>query len=124
MQTDAPGDSNSGTGDDGSGPGGGTPTVEDVFAALRRVDDPEVGINIVDLGLIYRVEVAPNRILVEFTLTSPACPMADYIANRARRAVSSVAPEGVAVELEQVWDPVWTPERMSETARQTLGWPA
>ena len=124
MQSNDPGDTSSGAGDAIAGSQGRTPTVEEVLEALRLVDDPEVGMNIVDLGLVYRIETLRERIRVEFTLTSPACPMGDYIADEARRVVAAIAPEGVAVDLEQVWEPVWTPDRMSEVARQTLGWPA
>src|SRR5512143_2967394 len=81
-----------------------------VREALRLVDDPEVGMNIVDLGLIYRIDIAPERVRVELTMTTPACPMGDLITENARRAVSAALPEGVAVDIGLVWDPPWTPE--------------
>jgi metal-sulfur cluster biosynthetic enzyme len=96
---------------------------ERVREALRSVDDPEVGMNIVDLGLVYRIDIAPERVHVELTMTTPACPMGDLITENARRAVSAALPEEVAVDVALVWDPPWTPDLMSESARQTFGWP-
>lgn len=99
------------------------PTEERVRQALRSVDDPEVGMNIVDLGLVYRIDIAPELVRVEMTMTSAACPMGDMITDNARRAVSAALPESMAVDVELVWEPPWTPDMMSESARQTFGWP-
>ena len=99
------------------------PSEDQVLEALRSVDDPEVGINIVDLGLVYRIEIAPEYVRIEMTMTSQACPMGDLITDNVRRAVVAIVPDGMGVDIELVWDPFWTPERMSETAKQTLGWP-
>ena len=99
------------------------PTEEQLLEALRQVDDPEVGMNIVDLGLVYRIDIAPNRIHVELTMTTPACPMGDLITANARRALGAALPEDTAVDVALVWDPPWTPDMMSESARQTFGWP-
>lgn len=99
------------------------PTDDRVLEALRSVDDPEVGMNIVDLGLVYRVDVAPEQVRVELTMTTPACPMGELITDNARRAVAAALPQNVAVDVVLVWDPPWTPDRMSESARQTFGWP-
>ncbi len=99
------------------------PTEEEVREALRSVDDPEVGMSIVDLGLVYRIDVSPERIRVEMTMTTQACPMGDLITDNARRAVAALVPDGVAVDVELVWEPPWTPDMMSESAKQTFGWP-
>jgi metal-sulfur cluster biosynthetic enzyme len=99
------------------------PTEERVREALRSVDDPEVGMNIVDLGLVYRIDIAAQLVRVEMTMTSAACPMGDMITDNARRAVSAALPEDLAVDVVLVWDPPWTPDLMSESARQTFGWP-
>lgn len=99
------------------------PSEDRVRDALRAVDDPEVGMNIVDLGLVYRVDVAPELVRVELTMTTPACPMGELITDNARRAVAAALPQNVAVDVVLVWDPPWTPDRMSEGARQTFGWP-
>lgn len=99
------------------------PSVEQVRSALCSVDDPEVGMNIVDLGLVYRVDIAPGRVRVELTMSTPACPMGDLITDNARRAVRAVSPQDLAIDVVLVWEPPWTPDMMSETARQTFGWP-
>ena len=99
------------------------PTEEAVREALRSVDDPEVGMNIVDLGLVYRIDVAPERVRVEMTMTTQACPMGDLITDNARRAVAALVPDGVVLDVELVWEPPWSPDMMSESARQTFGWP-
>jgi metal-sulfur cluster biosynthetic enzyme len=99
------------------------PTEERIRVALCTVDDPEVGMNIVDLGLVYRIVIAPERVRVELTMTTPACPMGDLISENAQRAVRAALAEGIAVEVVLVWDPPWTPDMMSESARQTFGWP-
>ena len=99
------------------------PSEDQVREALRSVDDPEVGMSIVDLGLVYRIDVTPERVRVEMTMTTQACPMADLITDNARRAVVALVPDGVGVEIELVWEPFWTPDMMSESAKQTFGWP-
>jgi metal-sulfur cluster biosynthetic enzyme len=90
--------------------------------ALRQVQDPEAGMNIVDLGLLYAVEVADGSVLVDLTMTTAACPMADLIVDQAREAITAVAPPGTTVEVRLVWDPPWTPDRMSDLAREQFGW--
>lgn len=97
------------------------PTEDSVREALEQVMDPEAGMNIVDLGLVYRVDVAPERIVVEMTMTTPACPMGDLITDNARRAVEGIAP-AVPVEVVLVWDPPWNPSMMSESAKTHFGW--
>jgi len=99
------------------------PSEERVREALRSVDDPEVGMNIVDLGLVYRVDITPESVRVELTMTTPACPMGELITDNARRAVAAALPQDLAIEVVLVWEPPWTPDRMSESARQTFGWP-
>ena len=99
------------------------PSEDQVREALRSVDDPEVGMSIVDLGLVYRIDVTAERVHVEMTMTTQACPMADLITDNARRAVDALVPEGAGVDIELVWEPFWTPDRMSESAKQTFGWP-
>ena len=99
------------------------PTEDRIREALTAVDDPEVGMNIVDLGLVYRIDIGPKLVRVELTMTTPACPMGDLITENAHRAVRAALPEGVALDVALVWDPPWTPDMMSESARQTFGWP-
>ncbi len=98
----------------------GTPSEELVREALGQVIDPEVGMNVLDLGLVYRIDVAPGRIVVEMTMTTPACPMGDLITDNARAAIGTVAPD-CEVDVQLVWDPPWNPDMMSEAARLQLG---
>lgn len=96
-------------------------TEEAVREALQQVVDPEVGMNILDLGLVYRVDVAPERILVEMTMTTPACPLGELITDNACRAIEAIA-HGVPVEVSLVWDPPWNPSMMSGSAKTHFGW--
>jgi metal-sulfur cluster biosynthetic enzyme len=96
---------------------------EDVVrGALRSVEDPEAGMSIVDLGLVYAVHSEPGRVRVEMTMTSPACPAAPYLVDEAAAAIRAIAPDGTDVSVELVWDPPWTPERMSDDAQEKFGW--
>ena len=90
--------------------------------ALRQVLDPEAGMNIVDLGLVYDVEVDASSVQVDLTMTTAACPMSEMIADQARDALAATAPAGTNVQVRLVWDPPWTPERMSDLARAQFGW--
>lgn len=90
-------------------------------AALTKVLDPEVGINIVDLGLVYDVAVSEDRIAVTMTLTSPTCPMGDLLLDEVEAALKGLAP-GAEIDLEVVWEPPWSPERMSPAAKEQFGW--
>ena len=93
---------------------------EKIKEALEEVIDPELGINIIDLGLVYEVREDEGKASIEMTLTSPGCPLAGVIDRMVREEVLSV--EGVKeVDLQLVWDPPWTPEHMSEEARVELG---
>lgn len=98
-----------------------TLTEEAVRAALSQVLDPEIGINIVDLGLIYGLAVSPERIAVTMTLTTPTCPMGDLLLDEVEAALERLAP-GVEIDLEVVWEPPWSAEKMSPEARQQFGW--
>lgn len=101
-----------------------TPMPDDdaVREALRQVEDPEAGMNIVDLGLVYLIEVTPGAVHVDMTMTTAACPMTDMIVDQAREAVVALVPEGTTVEVRLVWDPPWTPDKMSGVAREHFGW--
>jgi len=92
-----------------------------VLAALRKVFDPEIPVNIYDLGLIYEVIVdASNQVGIRMTLTAPACPAAQFLPGQVKNAVASVP--GVSdVKVDVVWDPPWTRERMSDAAKLDLG---
>jgi metal-sulfur cluster biosynthetic enzyme len=98
------------------------PDDDAVREALRQVEDPEAGMNIVDLGLVYAVDVGDGRVRVEMTMTTAACPMADLITDQARRVIDAIVPAGTRVDVELVWDPPWTPDRMTGVAREHFGW--
>lgn len=97
-------------------------TEDDVRQALMGVEDPEAGMSVLDLGLVYGVAVEEGKVRVEMTMTSPACPAAPYIVDEAAAAIRAIAPEGTDVDVQLVWEPPWTPERMSEEARGRFGW--
>jgi metal-sulfur cluster biosynthetic enzyme len=96
-------------------------TVEDVYKELKQVYDPEIPVNIVDLGLVYDVSLQDSGVCnVKMTLTSQACPEARTIPDVVKRRVNSIA--GVTgTEVEIVWTPAWTPQRISPEGRSILG---
>jgi metal-sulfur cluster biosynthetic enzyme len=100
----------------------GMPDDEAVREALRQVDDPEAGMNIVDLGLVYGIEIGEKSVYVEMTMTTAACPMADMITDNARRVIAAITPPDAAIDVELVWDPPWTPDKMTGIARDHFGW--
>ncbi len=97
------------------------PTPESIRKALRAVKDPELNLNIIDIGLVYDVAVnEAAAVQVKMTLTSPGCPAGTEIIDDVKRVVSDL--DGVSgVEVELVWDPYWTPERMDPRVRAFLG---
>src|SRR4029079_1518237 len=101
---------------------GAMPADDALFEALRGVVDPEAGMNIVDLGLVYGIDVEPETVHVAMTMTTAACPMADMIVDQVRDAIAAATPPGTRVDVELVWDPPWTPDRMSGIAREHFGW--
>ena len=89
--------------------------------ALRQVYDPEITVNIYDLGLIYEIKVdEEHKVYIQMTLTAPNCPMADYVVEQVKDAVKDV-PGVLDVEVELVFEPVWDKSRMSEEALVELG---
>ena len=93
-----------------------------IAAALQRVVDPEVAMSIVDVGLIYGVTVAHGRIHLRLTMTSVACPVADVIVDDVENELDRIAPSELQIQVELVWEPPWTPARMSERAKIFMGW--
>jgi len=96
------------------------PTVEQVRDALRAVKDPELNLNVIDLGLVYEVAVSPvGDVHVEMTLTSPGCPVGPEMLSDAQNVLGKL--EGVGkVDVELVWEPYWTPEKMDPRVRSLL----
>jgi len=96
------------------------PSPEEVFDALRVVEDPELGMDIVELGLVYDVEVEGPKVHVTFTLTSMGCPVGPMIEQQINETVAGM--DGVdEVTPELTWSPPWSPEKMSEDAKFVLG---
>jgi metal-sulfur cluster biosynthetic enzyme len=102
-------------------PGAAAPTPDAVRKALRAVKDPELNLNIVDIGLVYDVEVnEAGAVHVRMTLTSPGCPAGTEIIDDVKQVASDM--EGVqGVEVELVWEPYWTPDKMDPRVRAFLG---
>ena len=97
------------------------PVLADVRAACASVADPEFGVSVDDLGLIYDITITGHAVVVAMTLTTPHCPAGDVILNGVRAAVERV-PGVASVDVCLVWDPGWTPEMVSPRGRQQLGW--
>ena len=98
------------------------PSNENIRKALNTVKDPEMNLGVIDLGLIYDIDIDPEgKIIIGMTLTSPACPYGEILLTNAQKAAAEV--EGVAeVQMILVWDPPWDPETMaSDTAKDALG---
>ncbi|HET9959696.1 MAG TPA: metal-sulfur cluster assembly factor [Polyangiaceae bacterium] len=93
-----------------------------LMTALRAVLDPELGINIVDLGLVYEADVdAQGHATVKLTMTSPACPLGEHVRVEAEQQLLAI--RGLeSVQVELVWEPLWSPDRMSLAAKELLGW--
>ena len=97
------------------------PTVDQVEEALTNVIDPELGLDFVELGLVYEIEVEDDEVFVTFTLTSPGCPIGPQVSDQMREYVSEL--DGVAkVHPKMVFSPPWSPDRMSEDAKFALGY--
>jgi metal-sulfur cluster biosynthetic enzyme len=96
-------------------------TDTDVRDALREVIDPELGINIVDLGLVYRIEIENARVRVVMTMTSRACPLGEYLRDLVDSTIRWRVRDAQDVEVVLVWNPPWNADMMSDEARQQLG---
>lgn len=94
---------------------------EEVYDALKRVYDPEIPVDVVNLGLVYDVSIDGDRIAVKMTTTASGCPVGNYIVDQAKRAIGRV--QGVKdVQVELVYDPPWQESMISEEGRRMLGW--
>ena len=99
------------------------PTKDEVITVLKKCYDPEIPINIYDLGLVYNIDIneGDGRVGVRMTLTAPGCPASAYIGTDVKRKIESL-PGVKEATVNIVWDPPWTPEMMSETAKKQFGW--
>ncbi len=96
------------------------PDEATLYDALKQIYDPEVGINIVDMGLIYSLELADGKVTLTMTLTSPGCPVGPQILGQVDSALRAL--EGVEdVDIKVVWSPPWSPDMLSEDAKDQLG---
>ncbi|MCW0212344.1 MAG: metal-sulfur cluster assembly factor [Pseudonocardia sp.] len=103
--------------------GGEGPSLDDLEEAMRDVVDPELGINVVDLGLVYGLSVVDNKAIIDMTLTSAACPLTDVIEEQARSALTGGGGGAGLVEdisINWVWMPPWGPEKITEDGREQL----
>jgi len=95
-------------------------TKQEVMKVLKKCYDPEVGISLVDLGLIYDVQVKNDKVRIKMTLTTPGCPMHSFMIKDVEENVKKL--KGIKeVKVELVWDPPWSPEKMSKDAKKKLG---
>jgi metal-sulfur cluster biosynthetic enzyme len=104
-----------------AGPGAAM-TKDDVLQSLKLVLDPEVGVNIVDLGLIYGVTVAGTGVHIEMTLTTPGCPLHATIEQAVRRVLETRHPAITDIQLELVWEPAWDVDKITPAGKAELGW--
>lgn len=104
-------------------PYAGPDTLRQLIAdALRRVVDPEVAMSIVDVGLIYGVSVSDEKVHVLLTMTSAACPVTDLIVEEVETELDRALPPELLIQVELVWQPPWSPDRMSERSLRFMGW--
>ena len=99
-----------------------SPLEQTVRDALVKVIDPEAGENIVDLGLVYGIEVEGNAVTVLLTMPSAACPMGEMLLDAINATLTTLLPDDMEIEINLVWEPPWIPDMMSAEAKQRLGW--
>lgn len=97
-------------------------TEPSIIDALRRVIDPDLGINIVDLGLVERIVITPDGVDVALVMTTPACPQGSFIADEAKRHIRATLDADTPIAVTTLETPLWQPSRLSDAAKATLGW--
>ena len=97
-------------------------TTEDILESLKFVIDPEVGVNVVDLGLIYNVELHGTAVAITMTLTTPGCPLHDTIEEAIQRIMGTRHPNITEARTDLVWDPPWDTDMISDAGKRALGW--
>jgi len=95
--------------------------VDQATEALRHVYDPELGLDVVSLGLVYDLRVEGDRLVIEMTLTTPGCPVSQSLPDEACCAVDAALAGAAEVDVQVVWDPPWTPARLDPAAASALG---
>ena len=96
----------------------------DILRALKEVHDPELGINIVDLGLVYRAERTREGIVVEMTMTTPTCPIGEMMVMQAEAALRRHFGDVEEIRVHLIWDPPWSPDLMTDEGRRALDGPS
>lgn len=94
-------------------------TKEEILEELKQVSDPEIGMDIVNLGLIYDIEINGDRVYIKMTMTAPTCPVTPWILSEAQRVVENLA-SVEAADVELVWEPAWNPSMMTDEAKEAL----
>lgn len=94
---------------------------QDLLQVLQHINDPELGMSIVDLGLVYRAATSPEAIDIALTLTTPSCPLGELLVEQIKDELHRRFPHAPPIKVELVWDPPWTPDRMSEVVRRRFG---
>ncbi|MCL4323706.1 MAG: metal-sulfur cluster assembly factor [Candidatus Thermoplasmatota archaeon] len=94
-------------------------TKEEILEALQAVEDPEIGMDVVNLGLVYDVQINNDNVYVKMTMTAPTCPVTPWILSEVQKIVENMAGVEMA-DVELVWEPPWNPSMMSEVARDAL----
>lgn len=97
-------------------------TEENVREALKQVIDPELGVNVVDLGLVYGIAIVDGHAEITMTLTTLGCPLHDSLSDAVQTVVGFMIPTVETVSVNMVWDPPWSPDRITEDGRRELGW--
>jgi metal-sulfur cluster biosynthetic enzyme len=94
-------------------------TKEEILEALQAVEDPEIGMDVVNLGLVYDVQINNDNVYIKMTMTAPTCPVTPWILSEVQKIVENMAGVEMA-DVELVWEPPWNPSMMSEVARDAL----
>ncbi|EQB68586.1 metal-sulfur cluster assembly factor [Cuniculiplasma divulgatum] len=94
-------------------------TKEEILEALQAVEDPEIGMDVVNLGLVYDVQINKDNVYIKMTMTAPTCPVTPWILSEVQKIVENMAGVEMA-DVELVWEPPWNPSMMSEVARDAL----
>ena len=94
-------------------------TKEEILEEMKQVSDPEIGMDVVNLGLVYDITINGDRVYIKMTMTAPTCPVTPWILSEAQRVVENI--NGVeAADIEVVWDPPWNPSMMTDEAKEAL----
>jgi len=94
-------------------------TKEEILEVLKNVSDPEIGMDVVNLGLVYDIQINGNNVYIKMTMTAPTCPVTPWILSEAQKEVENLA-DVEAADIELVWEPQWNPDMMTDYAREQL----